>query len=283
MTNCPECPDLITALMYDTKLVHIMSTTAQHIYWIEKKRRIWCGLHKQVMDMVFLWLNLIDDYNNKMNSMDIVDQLRNQYRPDHWMRNRRWWWAFSIWTIGVATVNARKIYSDMWHMLKKKHTPGLPPKWSHRVFMEEMVYDFLSPKVANKHVANLKAMDDDTFDATMKTARAFSVFSFSSRTQLDPDEEWDFACDSGIDYYNKKVKVSVMTKNRLDSGYFAPRLDGQRHPTIIAGANSICQYCHYSYSNILDTREKEVYRERRQNRKKHPKMLDLQCHSLSKL
>ena len=79
--------------------------------------------------------------------------------------------------------------------------------------MEEMVYDILLPRVADKHVANMNAMDDNTFDATMKTVRAFSVFSSSLYTRFDPDEEWDFTSDSGIDYYNKKVKVSMMTKN----------------------------------------------------------------------
>jgi len=31
----------------------------------------------------------IDEYNKIMNGADIVDQLRNQYRPDHWLRNRK--------------------------------------------------------------------------------------------------------------------------------------------------------------------------------------------------
>jgi hypothetical protein len=40
-----------------------------------------------------------------MNSTDIADQLRGSYRPDRWMRQRKWWWAFFIWGIGVAGVN----------------------------------------------------------------------------------------------------------------------------------------------------------------------------------
>jgi hypothetical protein len=48
--------------------------------------------------------------NNNMNSTDIADQLRGSYRPDRWMGQRKWWWAFFIWAIGVVGVNAYKIY-----------------------------------------------------------------------------------------------------------------------------------------------------------------------------
>jgi hypothetical protein len=30
------------------------------------------------------------------------------------MRNQKWWWAFFIWGIGVAGVNAYKIYDSMY-------------------------------------------------------------------------------------------------------------------------------------------------------------------------
>jgi hypothetical protein len=49
-----------------------------------------------------------------MNSVDVADQLRNQYRPDHWMRNRKWWWSLFIWGLGVATTNTYKMYCSMY-------------------------------------------------------------------------------------------------------------------------------------------------------------------------
>ena len=36
-------------------------------------------------------LSLADLYNKNMNSVDLADQLRNNYRPDGlWLRNRKW-------------------------------------------------------------------------------------------------------------------------------------------------------------------------------------------------
>ena len=48
-----------------------------------------------------------------MNSTDIADQLRGSYWPDRWMRQRKWWWAFFIRGVGVATVNVFKMYDSM--------------------------------------------------------------------------------------------------------------------------------------------------------------------------
>ena len=44
-------------------------------------------------NMKFLRLNQVDDYNNLMGGVDIADQLRGVYRPDHWLRNRKWRWS----------------------------------------------------------------------------------------------------------------------------------------------------------------------------------------------
>jgi hypothetical protein len=87
-------------------------------------------------------MNLIDQYNNFMNSVDLADQLRNCYRFNHWLRNRKWWWSLFLWALGVAATNGYKIYGRLYEeeMKKKK---SLPPKWTHLQFLEELIHDFM--------------------------------------------------------------------------------------------------------------------------------------------
>ena len=49
-------------------------------------------------------------YVNSMGHVDVADQLRNTYRFDHWLRNRKWWWSFFFWAIGVILVNSYVLY-----------------------------------------------------------------------------------------------------------------------------------------------------------------------------
>jgi hypothetical protein len=96
------CPDLLAVSVYDTKPVHILSTVAECVKWIVKEREVWSDRIQKKAMMKYLRLNVIEEYNNHMNSTDIADQLRGNYRPDRWMWQRKWWWAFFNWAIGVA-------------------------------------------------------------------------------------------------------------------------------------------------------------------------------------
>ena len=87
LVNSKDCPDLFACSVYDTKPVHMLSTTEESMYWVVKKRKVWSAVHREIREMGFLRLNFIDNYNNNMNGADVADQLRNQYRPDHWMCN----------------------------------------------------------------------------------------------------------------------------------------------------------------------------------------------------
>jgi hypothetical protein len=83
LINSPECPDLLACSVYDTKPVHMLSMTEDSIWWVLKKRKVWSAIHQQIKEVGFPRLNLIDEYNSYMNSVDVADQLRNQYQPDH--------------------------------------------------------------------------------------------------------------------------------------------------------------------------------------------------------
>ncbi len=63
---------------------------------------------------------MIDEYNHNMNLVDMADQLQGVYRPDHWMRNRKWWWVIWIWGIRAAETNGYKLYEVMYEEEIKK-------------------------------------------------------------------------------------------------------------------------------------------------------------------
>ena len=128
--------------------------------------------------MGYLRLNVIDDYNNNMNQVDIADQLRGQYRPDRWMRHKKWWWAIFIWGIGVVRVNAYKIYEFMWNEQKATGRTDLLVKWTHAEFIEQLVYDLIFPQQTLAHRESLKMTTDDDEDSSV--AASLSSFGRSS-------------------------------------------------------------------------------------------------------
>ena len=117
LVNLQDSPDLLAVCVYDNKPVHLLSTKTRKVYHRESG---------QMKKMKYLRLNVIDDYNNHMNNVDIIDQLHGHYWPDHWMRHKKWWWAVFNWGIGVAQVNAYKIYVAMWDEEHAKGRTDLP-------------------------------------------------------------------------------------------------------------------------------------------------------------
>ena len=131
--NSMDAPEMIAVSVYDNKHVHLMTTASKMVQWVLKKRKVWLASVAATKMMSYMRLNLIDDYNQFMNSTDIADQLRNSYRPDHWLRNTKWWWAIFLWAIGVAQVNAFQIYCEVYNDAKRQKWHVLPKKWSHHV------------------------------------------------------------------------------------------------------------------------------------------------------
>jgi len=264
LVNDPECPDLLAVSVYDTKPVHLMTTVEEDIHWVEKKRKVWSAVHKDIQLIGFLRLNWIDDYNNNMNSTDIADQLRNVYRPDHWLRNRKWWWAFFIWGVGVAGVNAWKIYEEMYAEAEADGKP-LPPKWSHCEFLEQLVYDLICPNASRDIVNLFSGMDDETFASEVRTTRSMSSFG-TLGASTDMNEDVDLTCDSGIKDYCDNNKPESMTKPRMEGGYFSRRLDGRMHGSVPSVGDSSCQYCRYQYKHMISEEEQKTSGWMKQNR-----------------
>ena len=48
-----------------------------------------------------------------MNNVNIVDQLRGDYRPDRWMRKQKWWWLMFFRGYRVNAYVAYKQHMEM--------------------------------------------------------------------------------------------------------------------------------------------------------------------------
>ena len=208
----PTCPDVLTVSNYDTKPVHLLLTAADSVKWMAKTRKVWDGEKKTDMD--FLRLNVIEEYNKNMNGTDIADQLRGVYRPDHWMRHRKWWWAYFIWAIGVAGVNGYKIYDVFYEDEKKEGRINLPAKWTHAEFLEELVYDLLIPEQSKKHVDLLRRMEDNDMASSVNTTRSFCTLSDAAASVSDEYEDTDLSCWLGVRAYLKQKKTTYIMRER---------------------------------------------------------------------
>ena len=258
LLHSAACPDLLAVSTYDTKPVHILSMTAESVKWDVKERSVWSAAIQKKAMMKYLRLNVIEEYNNHMNATDIADQLRGNYRPDRWMRQRKWWWAFFIWSIGVAGVNAYKIYEVMYEEEVAKKTPLLPKKWTHAQFLEELVYDFIYP--------NRSAKDTDGDSTNATSIRSFS--SFGQGLGDDENRVYDLTCSWGRTTYLEEVATLRITRRGIEEGHFRHRLDGMRHNNIPCIKDSHCQWCYYKLMNEYDKCERNEMKDAlKQNRK----------------
>ncbi len=187
-----------------------------------------------------------------MNSTDIADQLWGNYRPDHWMRQRKWWWSFFIWVIGVALVNAYKIYECIWNEEKAKLSPGHPKKMTQVEFREQLVYDLVFGKKAAA--------------VAVSGGSLVSAFSHASTEQAG---EYDLTSYQGVKDYLEENASRMIMKERLESGYFKRRLNGLRHNWVPCEREVLarCQYCYYILNNkVAKNKYKHYEKELKQNR-----------------
>ena len=105
-----DCPSLVAYSVYDSKPVHFLSMAADKLVWDRNERSVYDKAQRRVVKMPFYRTSIQNFYNHHMNSVDVADQLRGSYNFQHWMRNRKWWWALFMWGFGVLLVNAYILY-----------------------------------------------------------------------------------------------------------------------------------------------------------------------------
>ncbi len=114
-----------------------------------------------------------------------------------------------MWGLGVAQVNAYKIYQYMWDEEKAKGRTDLPEKWSHAEFIEQLAYGFI---FLEQSVVHREALEEEEDDSSV-SRRSLSSFGVSS-LQREEDREWDFSCNSGIDQFRARDKGRWITKEK---------------------------------------------------------------------
>ena len=92
-----------------------------------------------------------------MNDVDISNQLRNQYRIDHWMQKYKCWWTLLFFCYGVMFVNSYVLYKSLLIFRGRKLS-------SHYELRYQVVLEILNPenydrrdKVVEKRVMKRKA------------------------------------------------------------------------------------------------------------------------------
>ena len=80
--------------------MHIISPVAYNVKWNPIQKKVYSKIEKKNVDMIFHSLNVIHMYNFGMGSVDFVDQICMQYRPDNWMCNSKWWWLIFLGGLG---------------------------------------------------------------------------------------------------------------------------------------------------------------------------------------
>ena len=137
-----------------------------------------------------------------MNSVDLADQLQNCYRFNHWLRNRKWWWAIFLWAMGVAASNAYIMYERMYEEEKKKQKEMLN-KCLQMEFLEEIINDFVgwaSPTEV--------ATGNTSVSGSAATCHGLSYSSVASQ----PEHYFDLTTEDGKEEFLNLVMHVSLTK-----------------------------------------------------------------------
>ncbi len=174
------------------------------------------------------------------------------------MHKRKLWWAFFIWGISVAGVNAYKIYKAIYDKKAAKGTTNLPPRWTQARFLEELVYDFVFPGQLHRKPVDTALTSSSTHNSSICL---FSVL----HKGVNEEHVYDLRSSQGWKDYLRVVKTKRIMKTSLEGSIFKHCLDGMRHNSIHAKKNYNYQYCYFQYMNEVPESKREHYLKLRQN------------------
>ena len=104
-------PGIFDLSLYDSKPFYFMSNSCEEVKWKHMTRQVCHRDLHQMVEIPFFRLNLIHDYNYGMNDVDLADQVRNVYRWDIFVWNRKWWYLIMMWCLKIPQANACVLYT----------------------------------------------------------------------------------------------------------------------------------------------------------------------------
>ena len=167
----------------------------------KKGKKMWVKSEQRTTMINFHRLNLIEEYNYNMNSVDVVDQLRGSYRFDKWMRKRKWWWSMFFWMFQMLLTNSYILYCK--YMKLHDLTPI-----SHYDYHKAVSLAWINKETnwpteeQEKKGARRTIFEKDgvSVDTPSDNTRAFSASSIASRqSELDASRRSRSVSDKSLD------------------------------------------------------------------------------------
>ena len=230
-----DCRDLVAVSVYDTKPVHFISSICDSIKWIDKNRKVWNEAKQEFSNMNFLRLNVNNDYNNDMNAVDIADQLRNNYRFDHWLRNFKWWWSIFMWAFGVLIVNSYVVYNsvcDATGLLKKQRYS----QYQFRLAIARMWIDLEEDTILAKWknaACDANPVDDDSIASPLREPH-----QSNKRSQLPEVDNTPLMIHGSVEAYGSAMKARRLADSSdvKDSKSRSPQIND----TSLSSSGKLC-------------------------------------------
>ena len=234
---------VLAASVYDTKPVNMMTTIHMAASLAEKSRKVWSHDRGEKVEVTYQRLDIIDDYNHNMNSVDRQDQLRGSYRPDGpWMRNNKWWWSVWLWALGAAATNAYLLYLAVCEAAGEK-------PMTHRDFRVELCDQLCHPELRPKPPPAPKT-------AAPKTAAPKnSAKPATPATPAPAAKGTKRPADAGAEKSAEKkspVSAAQLTEPYIDRcrAQHAAKPHTMRDPDPVptGSAKKTCQWCYYAWN-----------------------------------
>ena len=108
-------------------------------------------------------LNVVDNYNKHMNSVDQADHLRGVYRWDTFMRKRKWWWSILFWCMQMLQTNSYLMYRKYMELHSQEPI-------SHLKFCKRICLAWLDPHNNWPRHAKLVARNRDREQTSQASA-----------------------------------------------------------------------------------------------------------------